>query len=85
LVHQTWTGTLSANGSYVIEHAAQNDISAANTGQIHDQGVIGGGVLIHDVGLLRFDAAGNVTFEAGPHQGFDGDAAAIARLCAALS
>jgi hypothetical protein len=37
-------------------------------------------VLIHDVGLLRFDGDGNLTFEAGPHQGFDGDPHAISDL-----
>jgi hypothetical protein len=90
LLHENWTGTGTANGKYVIEHAAQNDIvdliSGANgvVGQIHDQ-VPFGGVVIHDSGLLRFDGNGNVTFEAGSHQGFDGDPTAIQEFCAALS
>jgi hypothetical protein len=90
LMHAHLTGTGTANGNYVIEHDAQNDIvdlvTGANStaGQIHDQ-VPFGGVLIHDSGLLRFDANGNLTFEAGPHQGFNGDPTAIQEFCAALS
>lgn len=90
LLHESWTGTGTANGKYVIEHAAQNDIvdlvtgANSNTGQIHDQATFGG-VVIHDSGLLSFDGDGNLTFEAGPHQGFDGDPAAIQEFCAALS
>jgi len=90
LVHEHWTGTGTANGKYVIEHAAGNDIvdlvTGANStaGQIHDQAPFGG-VVIHDSGLLRFDANGNLTFEAGPHQGFNGDPTAIQEFCAALS
>jgi hypothetical protein len=90
LLHESWTGTGTANGKYVIEHAAQNDLvdlatgANNNTGQIHDQ-VPFGGVVIHDSGLLSFDGSGNLTFEAGPHQGFDGDPAAIQEFCTALS
>ena len=90
LLHEHWTGIGTANGNYVIEHAAQNDTvdlvtgANSNTGQIHDQ-VPFGGVVIHDSGLLRFDANGNLTFEAGPHQGFNGDPPAIQEFCAALS
>jgi hypothetical protein len=87
LVHNHWTGTVSANGRAVIEHAAQNEVidlvtgTSTNAGQIHDQ-ALAGGVVIHDVGLLRFDADGNLTFLAGPHQGFAGD---VSGLCAALA
>lgn len=90
LLHEHWTGTGTANGKYVIEHAAQNDIAdlvtGANStsGQIHDQ-VPFGGVVIHDSGILSFDGKGNLAFEAGPHQGFEGDPAAIQQFCAALS
>jgi hypothetical protein len=90
LLHENWTGTGTANGKYVIEHAAQNDIidlvsgANSNVGQIHDQAPLGG-VLAHDSGLLRFDGDGNLTFEAGSHQGFDGDPTAIQEFCAALS
>jgi hypothetical protein len=90
LLHEHWTGTGTANGKYVIEHGAQNDTvdlvtgANSNTGQIHDQAPFGG-VVIHDSGQLRFDANGNLTFEAGPHQGFNGDPAAIQEFCAALS
>ena len=90
LLHEYWTGTGTANGKYVIEHAAGNDFvdlvtgANRNTGQIHDQAPFGG-VVIHDSGQLRFDANGNLTFEAGPHQGFNGDPAAIREFCAALS
>jgi hypothetical protein len=89
IVHSIWSGTLSANGNYVIEHAAQTDFTDLVSGDTTNVGVIldrvpFGGVVIHDVGILRFDAAGNLTFEAGPHQGFSGDPEAIARLCAAL-
>ena len=90
LLHEHWTGTGTANGKHVIEHGAQNDIvdlvTGANStvGQIHDQ-VPFGGVVIHDSGRLSFDANGNLTFEAGLHQGFNGDPAAIQEFCAALS
>jgi hypothetical protein len=90
IVHELWSGTGNANGNYVIEHAAQTNITdlvsgdTTNVGAIHDQ-VPFGGVVIHDVGILRFDAAGNLTFEAGQHQGFSGDPEAIAGLCAALA
>jgi hypothetical protein len=90
LLHEHWIGTGTANGKSVIEHAAQNNIvdfisgASANAGQIHDQ-VPFGGVVIHDSGLLRFDGSGNLTFEAGPHQGFNGDPTAIQGFCAALS
>jgi len=89
-IHNVWVGTLSANEKTDIEHAAQKetfdlvDGSSSDVGSIHDQ-VFGGGVVIHDVGILRFDGDGNLTFEAGPHQGFDGDPSAIARLCNSLT
>jgi hypothetical protein len=66
IVHEIWSGMVSANGNYVIEHAAQTNITdlvsgdSTNVGAIHDQ-VPFGGVVIHDVGILRFDAAGNLT------------------------
>jgi hypothetical protein len=90
IVHSIWSGTVSANGNYVIEHAAQTNITDLVSGDMTNVGVIldrvpFGGVVIHDVGILRFDAAGNLTFEAGPHQGFNGDPEAIARLCGALA
>jgi hypothetical protein len=90
IVHSIWSGTVSANGNYVIEHAAQTNITDLVSGDTTNIGVIldrvpFGGVVIHDVGILRFDADGNLTFEAGPHQGFSGDPEAIARLCAALA
>jgi hypothetical protein len=90
IIHEIWSGTGSANGNYVVEHAAQTNIidlvsgDTTNVGSIHDQ-VPFGGVVIHDVGILRFDADGNLTFEAGPHQGFSGDPEAIANLCSALA
>jgi hypothetical protein len=90
IVHELWSGTGNANGNYVIEHAAQTNITdlvsgdTTNVGAIHDQ-VPFGGAVNHDVGILRFDAAGNLTFEAGQHQGFSGDPEAIAGLCAALA
>jgi hypothetical protein len=90
IIHSIWSGTGSANGNYVIEHAAQTNITDLVSGDTTNIGVIFdrvpfGGVVIHDVGILRFDADGNLTFEAGPHQGFSGDPEAIARLCAALA
>jgi hypothetical protein len=90
ILHWIWSGTGSANGNYVIEHAAQTEITDVVNGDVTNVGVIldrvpFGGVVIHDVGILRFDADGNLTFEAGPHQGFSGDPEAIARLCAALA
>jgi hypothetical protein len=56
LLHEHWTGTGTANGKYVIEHAAQDDIvdlvtgANSNVGQIHDQ-IPFGGVVIHDIPL----------------------------------
>jgi hypothetical protein len=90
IVHSERLGTGSANGKIVIEHAAQTDLldlvagTSVTVGGITDQ-VPHGGVLIHDVGILRFDPAGSATFKAGPHNGFDGDPVAVAALCAALS
>jgi hypothetical protein len=87
--HEIWSGALNAHGKTVVEYAAQTDHffangGYANVGAIHDQ-ALAGGVLIHDAGLLRWDANGILTIQAGPHQGFDGDPAAIAALCAALT
>ena len=79
-----------ANGKTDVEHAAQTDTfnlvdgTSTNIGSIHDQS-FGQGVVIHDVGILRFIADGSLAFEAGQHQGFDGDPAAIASLCDSLS
>jgi hypothetical protein len=90
IVHSIWQGTLSANGKTDVEHAAQTDIAdladgtSTNVGSIHDL-TFGQGVVIHDVGILRFNADGTLAFEAGPHQGFEGDPAAIESLCASLS
>jgi hypothetical protein len=90
IVHSVWVGTLTANGKTDVEHAAQTDAfnlvdgTSTNVGSIHDQS-FGQGVVIHDVGILRFNADGSLAFEAGPHQGFDGDPAAIASLCDSLS
>jgi hypothetical protein len=90
VVHNTWVGTLKANGKTDVEHAAQTntfdlvDGTSTQVGMIHDLS-FGQGVVIHDVGLLRFNPDGSLTFEAGPHQGFDGDPAAIASLCDSLS
>ena len=90
LLHEHWVGTVSANGRQVTERAALSDVidlqSGADrqSGQIHEL-VPFAGVAIHDSGLVQFDGAGNVTFEAGAHQGLDGDPAALARFCAALS
>ena len=90
VVHNTWVGTLQANGKTDVEHAAQTDTfdlvdgTTTQVGMIHDLS-FGQGVVIHDVGLLRFNPDGSLTFEAGPHQGFDGDPAAIASLCDSLS
>jgi hypothetical protein len=90
LLNEHWTGTGAANGTYVAGHAAQKRHRGsrhrrlATAGQVHDRVPFGGGV-IHGSGLLRFDANGNLTFEAGPHQGFNGDPTAIQEFCAALS
>jgi hypothetical protein len=71
--HEIWSDTLSANGRTVVEHAAQTDLffangGSTNVGAIHDQ-ALAGGALIHDAGLMRWDANGILTIEAGPHQG----------------
>jgi hypothetical protein len=90
IVHNVWVGTLQAKGKIDTEHAAQTetfnlvDATSTNIGSTHDQ-AYGQGVVIHDVGILRFNPDGTLAFAAGQHQGFDGDPAAIARLCASLS
>jgi hypothetical protein len=55
----------------------------ANSGIIFRLTVPGAGAVFLDVGRIVANQAGTViTFEAGPHQAFDGD---IAGLCAALA
>jgi hypothetical protein len=64
LLDEHWTGTGTANGKYVIEHAAQNNrwISSAAPQPSPARSTTrsrSGGVVIHDSGLLRFDGNGN--------------------------
>jgi hypothetical protein len=85
MIHETWIGTDSANGFVLPEHGATTEIIDFATGS--DTAV--GGItvrlargVIHDAGRVRFDAEGNIVFEAGSHPGLDGDTAAY---CAALT
>ena len=59
----------------------------AQVGLIFKATVPGEGVVFHDVGRVVFDAADNVTFEAGPHDVLNtaGDHAVRANFCAALT
>jgi len=87
MVHTVWFGTGTANGKSVSEHGALTETFNLVEGTSWEAGMIAnrtphGGVVIHDVGRLAFDANGNLTMMAGPHQGFTGD---TAELCAALS
>ncbi len=55
--------------------------SAATVGIIVRITVPGSGAVLFDVGRLVANRSG-ITFQAGPHQAFDGDVAAV---CAALT
>jgi hypothetical protein len=59
----------------------------AQVGLIFKATVPGEGVVFHDVGRVVVDAAGNVIFEAGPHDVLNtaGDHAVRANFCAALT
>ena len=56
-------------------------------GLVFSSTVPGVGVVFHDVGRLVFDAAGNMIFEAGPHDVLhtEGDHPVRARFCEALT
>jgi hypothetical protein len=87
--HKIWFGKLSANGKTVGDHAAETDHFFANggsaiVGAIHDQ-ALAGGVLIHDVGPLPWDANGILTIEADRTGGIDGDPAALAAFRPAVT
>jgi hypothetical protein len=88
MLHDHWTGTVSANGKSDIEHGSQQTMIDLVTGtlkstcQIHDQFPLGGGVVVKNSGIVIVDANGNVTFIAGQQQGLEGD---VGELCASLS
>jgi hypothetical protein len=52
IVHEIWSGTGNANGNYVIEHAAQTNITdlvsgeTSNVGAIHDKVPFGGWLIL---------------------------------------
>jgi hypothetical protein len=54
----------------------------ATTGVIFRLAIPGAGAVFLDVGRVVADRQGNVYFQAGPHQAFDGD---LEGLCAALA
>ena len=59
----------------------------AQVGLVFKATVPGVGVVFHDVGRVVFDAAGNLMFEAGPHDVLNtaGNHAVRANFCAALT
>jgi hypothetical protein len=59
----------------------------AQVGLVFKATVPGVGVIFHDVGRIVVDAAGNLIFEAGPHDVLNtpGDHAVRANFCAALT
>ena len=61
--------------------------TVAEVGLIFSATVPGEGVVFHDVGRVVFDAAGDVVFEAGPHDVLNtaGPHAVRANFCAALT
>jgi len=61
--------------------------TVAQVGLVFKATVPGVGVVFHDVGRVVFDAAGNLIFEAGPHDVLNtpGDHAVRANFCAALT
>ena len=61
--------------------------TVAQVGLVFSATVPGVGVVFHDVGRVVFDAAGNLTFEAGPHDVLhtEGDHVVRANFCAALT
>jgi len=60
------------------------EFSVEVLGAIHDQ-ALAGGVLIHDAGLLRWDANGILTIEADRTRALTATTAAIAAMYAALT
>jgi hypothetical protein len=82
------TDTNSVTGLTLHEHDQSTITVDLRTGQVS---IVGGpirmnrkgqGIVIHDTGIVIFDAAGNIIFEGGPHQLLhQGDQV----FCAALS
>jgi hypothetical protein len=87
-VHGTIDGTVSANGITLREIERTSTFVDLVAGTETEMGLLfrvflpTGGTAIADAGRLVFNAAGEVTFEAGPHPALHGD---FAELCAALS
>ena len=92
IVEQVWgtdTFTNSVTGkaypmdfhNNVVVDFSTNPPQAANMGVIFRLIVPGAGAVFLDVGRIVLDRQGNVYFEAGPHQFFDGD---LEGLCAAM-
>ena len=81
-------GTNSANGitlretDHFVDFFSSTDNSKETGLPIHIQD---GGVVIRDAGYLLFNPDGSVAVIHGPHPQLEGDPAAIAALCAALS
>jgi hypothetical protein len=85
--HTNTTGTISGNGVSLELIGHDNVFIDLQTGGQMEAGIVfrvssaGFAPAIFDRGRLLFDAAGNITFVAGPHQALDGD---FSGLCAAL-
>jgi hypothetical protein len=82
------TDTNSVTGLALHEHDRYSTIVDLRTGQVSIVGAPirmnrrGQGIVIHDTGIVVFDAAGNIIFEGGPHELLhQGDQV----FCAALS
>jgi hypothetical protein len=78
----TETGkSLSSIGAAMIKHSYQ-DGTTTTAGLYYRFVAPGQGVIFIETGRIVYDAAGNVSFEAGPHMLADGD---VTTLCAYLA
>ena len=88
IVEDNSVGTDSANGITLRETDKFVDFFSS-TGYLKEVGlpihVQDGGVVIRDAGYLLFNPDGSVAVIHGPHPQLEGDPAAIAAYCAALS
>jgi hypothetical protein len=86
--HENAVTTLAANGKTLTDNDAFNVVVDLANGVFTYRGVVfniqapGVGRLLMDVGILIFDAGGNVFFQGGPHPAFYGDVAALCEYLA---
>ena len=80
-------GTNSAMGTTLQEHDVLNIRFDLTTDEVQTAGLPfrvklpGGGIVIRDAGVVRFDEDRNVVFQGGPHPSLEGD---VAAYCAAF-